>query len=89
MAIYRRAGFEPRLRSESFHAGWDIGILDEIAAAALGPASVAAALPAGIVALPLSAPADELETCLVVPAGRRSPLVETCLAAARAVYVPA
>jgi DNA-binding transcriptional LysR family regulator len=89
MAIYRRAGFEPRLRSESFHAGWDIGILDEIAAAALVPASVAAALPEGVAAVPLSDPGDELETCLVLPAGPRSPAVETCLAAARAVYVPA
>ena len=89
MAIYRRAGFEPRLRSESFHAGWDIGILDEIGAAALVPGSVAAALPAGIAAVPLSDPADELVTCLVVPAGRRPPAVETCVAAARALYAPA
>jgi DNA-binding transcriptional LysR family regulator len=85
MATYRRAGFEPRLRSESFHAGWDIGILGEIAAAALVPASVAAALPEGVVAVSLSDAVEELETCLVVPAGRRSPAVESCIAAARAV----
>jgi DNA-binding transcriptional LysR family regulator len=85
MAIYRRAGFEPRLRSESFHAGWDIGILDQIAAAALVPASVSAALPGGVAAVPLSDPAAELDTCLVMPAGPRSPAVETCAAAARAV----
>jgi DNA-binding transcriptional LysR family regulator len=89
MAIYRRAGFEPRVRSESFHAGWDVGILDEIGATALVPASVAAALPEGVVAVALSEPGDVLETCLVVPAGPRSPAVETCVAAARAVYVPA
>jgi DNA-binding transcriptional LysR family regulator len=89
MAVFRRAGFEPRLRNESFHAGWDIGILDEIGAAALVPASVAAALPEAVAAVPLSDPADELETCLVVPAGPRSPAVRTCVAAARAVYAPA
>jgi DNA-binding transcriptional LysR family regulator len=89
MAIYRRAGFEPRLRSESFHAGWDIGILGEIGAVALVPASVAAALPAAVTAVSLSDPADELETCLVVPAGPRPAAVETCVAAARSIYVPA
>jgi DNA-binding transcriptional LysR family regulator len=89
MATYRRAGFEPRVRSESFHAGWDIGILDEIAAVALVPASVSAALPDGVAAVSLRDPADELETCIVVPAGVRAPAVETCVAAARAVYVPA
>jgi DNA-binding transcriptional LysR family regulator len=30
MAIFRRAGFEPRVRTESFHTGWDLGILAEI-----------------------------------------------------------
>jgi DNA-binding transcriptional LysR family regulator len=89
MAIYRRAGFEPRLRSESFHAGWDIGVLDEIGAVALVPASVAAALPAGVTAVSLSDPADELETCLVMPAGPRPAAVETCVAAARAIYASA
>jgi DNA-binding transcriptional LysR family regulator len=89
MAIYRRAGFEPRLRSESFHAGWDIGILGEIGAVALVPASVAAALPGGVTAVSLSDPADELETCLVMPAGPRPAAVRTCVAAARAIYVAA
>jgi len=89
MATYRRAGFEPRLRSESFHAGWDIGILDQIAAAALVPASVATALPENVAAVALSHPATALETCLVVPAGTRSPAVETCVTTAQAVYEPA
>jgi DNA-binding transcriptional LysR family regulator len=89
MAIYRRAGFEPRLRSESFHAGWDIAILDQIGAAALVPASVSTSLPPGVAAVPLSDPAVELDTFIVAPAGQRAPAVETCIAAARAVYVPA
>jgi DNA-binding transcriptional LysR family regulator len=89
MAIYRRAGFEPRLRSESFHAGWDIAILDQIGAAALVPASVSTSLPPGVAAVPLSDPAVELDTFIVAPAGQPAPAVETCIAAARAVYVPA
>jgi DNA-binding transcriptional LysR family regulator len=88
MAIYRSAGFEPRLRSESLHAGWDIGILDQMGAAALVPASVATTLPDNVAAIPLSDPAAALDTRLVMPAGPRPPAVETCLAAARAVYEP-
>ena len=65
VAIYRRAGFEPRLRNESFHTGWDLGVLAEIPAAAMVPRSVASGLPEGIVAVALSAPTDSLETCLV------------------------
>ena len=41
MAIYRRAGFEPRVRNESFHTGWDLGVLAEIPAAAWHPQKVA------------------------------------------------
>ena len=65
MAIYRRAGFEPRVRNESFHTGWDLGVLAEIPAAAIAPQTVAGGLPDGIVAVALSEPTDSLETCLV------------------------
>src|SRR5215217_8192488 len=65
VAIYRRAGFEPRVRHESFHTGWDLGVLAEIPAAALAPQSVAGGLPDGIVAVALSEPTDSLETCLL------------------------
>jgi DNA-binding transcriptional LysR family regulator len=65
MAIYRRAGFEPRVRTESFHTGWDLGILAEIPAVATAPQTVAGGLPEGIVAVPISEPTDALETCLV------------------------
>ena len=37
MAIFRRAGFEPRVRNESFHTGWDLGVLAEIPAVAIAP----------------------------------------------------
>ena len=51
MAIYRRAGFEPRVRNESFHTGWDLGVLAEIPAVAVAPQTVAGGLPDGIVAV--------------------------------------
>jgi DNA-binding transcriptional LysR family regulator len=65
MAIFRRAGFEPRVRHESFHTGWDLGVLAEIPAAAMAPQTVAGGLPDGIVPVALSEPTDSLETCLV------------------------
>jgi DNA-binding transcriptional LysR family regulator len=83
MATYRRAGFEPRLRSESFHTGWDIGILDDLPAVSLAPESVEAELPDGIVAVSLSEPADSLETCLVSRATPHSPAVDAFAAVAR------
>jgi hypothetical protein len=35
VSIYRRAGFEPRVGNESFHTGWDLGVLVDIPSAAL------------------------------------------------------
>jgi DNA-binding transcriptional LysR family regulator len=86
MAIYRRAGFEPRLRSESFHTGWDLGVLAEIQAAAIAPQSVAAGLPDGIAAVKLSEPTDALETCLVWRSDERSPAVEAFATTAGSVF---
>jgi hypothetical protein len=65
VAIYRGAGFEPRVRTESFHTGWDLGVLAEVPAAAMAPQTVAGGLPDGIVAVVLSEPTDSLETCLI------------------------
>jgi DNA-binding transcriptional LysR family regulator len=86
MAIYRRAGFEPRVRNESFHTGWDLGVLAAIPAAALAPQSVAGGLPDGIVAVALSEPTDALETCLVWRGDRRSPTVDAFVAVAASVF---
>ena len=83
MAIFRRAGFEPRRRNESFHTGWDLGVLAEIPAVALAPQSVAAGLPEGIVAVALSAPTDSLETCLLWRDDERSTAVRAFVAVAR------
>jgi DNA-binding transcriptional LysR family regulator len=83
MSVFRRVGFEARVRNESFHTGWDLGVLAEIPAVAVAPQSVAAALPDGIVAVALSEPTDSLETCLVWRADERSPAVAALVAVAR------
>jgi DNA-binding transcriptional LysR family regulator len=65
VGICRSAGFEPELRSESLHTGWELRILAELAVVALVPASVAGDLPEGVVAVSLSEPAEPLETRLL------------------------
>jgi DNA-binding transcriptional LysR family regulator len=89
MAIYRRAGFEPRVRNESFHTGWDLGVLAEIPAAAMAPQTVAAELPDGIVAVAISEPTDSLETCLVWRSDDSSTAVAAFVAVARSAFGPA
>jgi DNA-binding transcriptional LysR family regulator len=86
MAIYRRAGFEPRVRNESFHTGWDLGVLAEIPAVGVAPQTVAGGLPDGIVGVALSEPTDALETCLVWRADDTSPAVAAFVAAARSAF---
>ena len=86
MAIFRRAGFEPRVRNESFHTGWDLGILAEIPAVAMAPRTVSGGLPDGIVAVALSEPTDSLETCLVWRRDDDSPAIEAFVAVARTVF---
>jgi DNA-binding transcriptional LysR family regulator len=49
----RRAGFEPLIRSESFHTGWELQILGEAPVVAVVPASVVHSLPEGIAAVPM------------------------------------
>jgi DNA-binding transcriptional LysR family regulator len=88
MAIYRRAGFEPRIRNESFHTGWDLGVLGEIPAAAVAPQTVAGGLPDGIVAVALSEPTDSLETCLVWRGDDSSPAVAAFVAVAQSAFGP-
>jgi DNA-binding transcriptional LysR family regulator len=69
----RRAGFEPTIRGESFHSGWELQILVDVDVAALVPASVALDLPAGIAATPIDDPAERLETALVWRSNDSSP----------------
>jgi DNA-binding transcriptional LysR family regulator len=85
VGICRGAGFEPKLRSESFHTGWDLVLLGEVPVVALAPRSVARGLPEGVVAVPLFESADSLETRLVWRAGESSPTLEAFRSAARTV----
>ena len=86
MAIYRRAGFEPKVRTESFHTGWDLGVLAEIPAAAMAPQTVAGGLPDGIVAVAVSEPTDAIETCLVWRSDDSSPAVAAFVAVAQSAF---
>jgi DNA-binding transcriptional LysR family regulator len=88
VSVYRRAGFEPRLRNESFHTGWDLGVLAEIPAVAIAPQTVADGLPDGIVAIAISEPTDALETCLIWRADDSSPAVAAFVAVARSAFDP-
>jgi LysR substrate binding domain len=88
VSIYRRAGFEPRVRNESFHTGGDLVVLADIPAAALASDTVAAGLPDRIVAVSLSAPTDSPETCLVWRSDDSSPAVAVFGAIARAAFSP-
>jgi DNA-binding transcriptional LysR family regulator len=88
VAIFRRAGFEPRVRNESFHTGWDLGVLTDIPAAALAPQTIAGGLPEGIVAVALTEPTDALETCLVWRSDDSSPAVAAFVAVARPDFSP-
>jgi DNA-binding transcriptional LysR family regulator len=88
VAIYRRAGFEPRVRNESFHTGWDLGVLAEIPAVAMAPQTVAGGLPDGIVAVAVSEPTDSLETCLVWRGDDGSPAVAEFVKVAHSAFGP-
>jgi DNA-binding transcriptional LysR family regulator len=86
VGICRHAGFEPKIRSESFHTGWDLLLLADVPVVAIAPRSVAGELPEGVVAVPLSEPADALETRLLWRDEDPSPTVRAFLSAARTVY---
>jgi DNA-binding transcriptional LysR family regulator len=71
--LCRHAGFEPIVRGESFHSGWDLQILADVEVVALAPASVACDLPEGILASVITDPRDQLETAIVWRKDDRSP----------------
>ncbi|MGH9228951.1 MAG: LysR substrate-binding domain-containing protein [Acidimicrobiales bacterium] len=84
--ICHRAGFEPKIRSESFHTSWDADLFSESSVVALAPRSVAAGLGVGVTATPLSEPPSQLETRLLWRAGDPSPALESVRSIARTVY---
>jgi DNA-binding transcriptional LysR family regulator len=61
----RQAGFEPTVGKVSFHSGWELDVLADVAVVAPAPESVARALPTGVVAVPLAETQTRLETSLV------------------------
>jgi DNA-binding transcriptional LysR family regulator len=85
MDVCRRAGFEPRLSKEALHTIWALGVVAELPFVGLAPQAVASALPEGVVAVPLSDPAEVLETYLVWRDDGPSPTLEAFRSAARAV----
>jgi len=86
VGICRGAGFEPRVRSESFHTGWDLLLLPDVPVVALAPESVAGGLVDGVVAVPLSGGTDMLETRALWHDDHRSPALEAFRGVARTVY---
>jgi DNA-binding transcriptional LysR family regulator len=84
--LCRRAGFEPLLRGESFHSGWELQILADVDVVALAPASVSLDLPEGIAATPISDPPDQLETAIVWREDDPSPSNRAFREAARHVF---
>jgi DNA-binding transcriptional LysR family regulator len=86
VGICRHAGFEPKLRSESFHTGWDLLLLSEVPVVAIAPRSVSGELPEGVVAVPVGDPTDSLETRLLWRDGDPSPILDAFRSAARTVY---
>jgi DNA-binding transcriptional LysR family regulator len=86
VATCRRAGFEPELRTGSFHTSWDLGVLGDSSGAAVAPRSVARRLADGVVTVPLSEPVTRLETSLVWWDGDPSAVREALRAVARRVF---
>jgi DNA-binding transcriptional LysR family regulator len=84
--LCRRAGFEPTLRTESFHTFWAVRSFSDVPVVALSPGSVSTDLPDGLVAVPLSEPTGTLETRLLWRDDRATATVEAFRAVARSVY---
>jgi DNA-binding transcriptional LysR family regulator len=88
VGLCRSAGFEPNVRSESFHTGWELGVLADLPVVALVPESVGrnCDLPDGVTAVELSDPVDRLETHVVWRTNETSPTVAAFLEVAREVF---
>jgi LysR family transcriptional regulator, benzoate and cis,cis-muconate-responsive activator of ben and cat genes len=86
VGICRQAGFEPQLRTESFHTSWDLFLLPEVPVVALAPESVAGGLAEGVAAVALSGPIAGLETRLLWFGDEPAPMIEALRTAAHAVY---
>lgn len=86
IGLCRRAGFEPKVRSGSFHTGWDLGILSQADVVAVAPRSVTSGLAEGVAAVPLSEPTDLLDTRLLWRDDDPSPAVQVLRSAALSAF---
>jgi len=86
VSVCRQAGFEPRLRTESFHTSWDLFLLPDVPVVALAPESVAGGLAEGVAAVPLSDATAGLETRLLWHGDERPPMLDAFRTAAHSVY---
>jgi DNA-binding transcriptional LysR family regulator len=86
VGICRAAGFEPRLKTESFHTAWDLRFLADFPGVALVPSSVASGLNERMVTVPIAEPVEPLQTHLVWRDDGPSPVLDAFRAAARAAY---
>jgi DNA-binding transcriptional LysR family regulator len=86
IGVCRSAGFEPKVRSGSFHSGWDLGTLSQGEVVAVAPRSVSTKLAEGIAAVPLSEPAEILDTRLMWRHDDASPTVQAFRSAALAAF---
>jgi DNA-binding transcriptional LysR family regulator len=87
VGLCRRAGFEPRISSESARSRWTIGTW-AASTAALLPASVSNDLPDGVVAVPISGLSEELEFELAWRTDDRNPALAAFIALAGGVFAP-
>jgi DNA-binding transcriptional LysR family regulator len=86
VGLCRHAGFEPAVRAESFHTGWELQVLADVPVVALAPASVATAVPQGVVAVRIDGEAARLDTAVVWRADDASAAVAGFRAIARGAY---
>jgi DNA-binding transcriptional LysR family regulator len=84
----RRAGFEPTVRTESFHTNWDLDLLADHALVALAPESVSTALPKGVTVLPLGDATEQVETRLLWRGEDPSSIVDAFRTVAGATFTP-
>jgi DNA-binding transcriptional LysR family regulator len=85
VSLCRGAGFEPRQGGESSRTRWTIGTWGA-STTGLFPQSVSTALPEALVAIPIAAPVDPLESELVWRSDNESPVLATFVEVASSVF---
>jgi DNA-binding transcriptional LysR family regulator len=88
IGLCRRAGFEPVVRGDSFHSGWELQILADADVVALAPACVALDLPNGIAAVVIADPQEQFETAIVWRKDDPSPTNRAFREAAQPLFGP-